>query len=341
MIVESDPVLRHGEDVADHSIHSATHEPDGTIAHVLVAKWDGADAADEFSTSYGQRNDVDDSETAATGGAVSTESSKSEHWRRRRESTFRRKGRSTVSQPHMTVNLEHRSTTDSGFAKVYRYNTTASNSVRNSMSPLQLPPIHSSRVEREKRSQQQEEEREEEADEEVDILEGKNENDDNVFRTTDGDSLPLVLRGIPSPPPSPTNKSSRPPSPIVDDSAVSTKPAPPVSNNLPDIIELNVELLVGRDLASNVDGDSGGMLQPQENAGSIQSVGGIAHLNFFQKTCQLIVAAAFWSFLYGKSHDRLLLMLEHWLMYQKAVIRSLSLAIMLFTSADRNRFSKS
>ena len=283
MIVESDPVLRHGEDVADHSIHSATHEPDGTIAHVLVAKWDGADAADEFSTSYGQRNDVDDSETAATGGAVSTESSKSEHWRRRRESTFRRKGRSTVSQPHMTVNLEHRSTTDSGFAKVYRYNTTASNSVRNSMSPLQLPPIHSSRVEREKRSQQQEEEREEEADEEVDILEGKNENDDNVFRTTDGDSLPLVLRGIPSPPPSPTNKSSRPPSPIVDDSAVSTKPAPPVSNNLPDIIELNVELLVGRDLASNVDGDSGGMLQPQENAGSIQSVGGIAHLNFFPK----------------------------------------------------------
>ena len=282
MIVESDPVLRHGEDVADHSIHSATHEPDGTIAHVLVAKWDGAVATEDFSTADGQRNDISDSETAATGGAVSTESSKSEHWRRRRESTFRRKGSSTVSQPHMTVNLEHRSTTDSGSAKVY--STTASNSVRNSMSPLQLPPTHSSRnrIERENRSQQQEEERGEEADEEVDMLEGKNENDDNVFRTTDGDSLPLVLRGIPSPPPSPTN-GSRPPSPILDDSAVSTKPAPPVSNNLPDIIELNVDLLVGRDLASNVDGDSGGMLQPQDNAGSTQPVGGIAHLKLFPK----------------------------------------------------------
>lgn len=283
MIVESDPVLRHGEDVADHSIHSATHEPDGTIAHVLVAKWDGAVATEDFSTADGQRNDISDSETAATGGAVSTESSKSENWRRRRESSFRRKGSSTVSQPHMTVNLEHRPTIDSGSAKVY--STTASNSVRNSMSPLQLPPTHSSRnrIERENRSQQQEEERGEEADEEVDILEGKNENDDDVFWTTEGDSLPLVLRGIPSPPPSPTNGSSRPTSPILDDLAVPTKPAPPVSNNLPDIIELNVELIVGRDQASNVDGDSGGMLQPQENAGSIQPVGGIAHLKLFPK----------------------------------------------------------
>lgn len=279
MIVESDPVLRHGEDVADRSVHSATHEADGTIAHVLVAKWDGADAVDDFSTADGQRNDASDSETAATGGAVSTESSKSEHWRRRRESTFRRKGSSTLSQPHMTVNLEHRPTTDSGSAKVY--STTASNSVRNSMSPLQLPPAHSPRVEREETSQHHEEEREEEADE-VDTLEGKDENDDNVFRTTDGDSLPLVLRGIPSPPPSPTN-GSRPSSPIVGDSAVSTKPAPPVSNNLPDIIELNVELLVGRDLTSNVDGDSGGMLRPHENAGSVQPVGGIAHLKLFPK----------------------------------------------------------
>lgn len=278
MIVESDPVLRHGEDVADHSIHSATHEPDGTIAHVLVAKWDGADAAEDSSTADGQRNDVDDSETAATGGAVSTESSKSEHWRRRRESTFRRKGSSTVSQPHMTVNLEHRPTTDSGSAKVY--STTASNSIRNSMSPLKLPPAHSTRVERGETSQQQEEEREEEADE-VDTLEGKDENDD-VFWTKNGDSLPLVLRGIPSPPPSPTN-GRRPPSPIVEISTVSTKPAAPVSNNLPDIIEFNVEILVGRDLASIVDGDSGGMLHPHENAGSIQPVGGIAHLKLFPK----------------------------------------------------------
>ena len=280
MIVESDPVLRHGEDVADHSIHSATHEPDGTIAHILVAKWDGADAAEDFPTADGQRNDISDSETAATNGAASTESSKSEHWRRRRESTFRRKGSSTVSQPHMTLNLEHRSTTDSGSAKVY--STAASNSIRrNSVSPPQLPPAHSTRVKREQRSQQQEEERGEEADE-VDTLEGKDENDVNVFRTTDGDSLPLVLRGIPSPPPSPTN-GSRPPSPILNDSAVSTKPAPPVSNNLPDIIELNVELLVGRDLASNVDGYSGGVLQAHENAGSIQPIGGIAHLKLFPK----------------------------------------------------------
>ena len=282
MIVESDPVLRHGEDVADHSIHSATHEPDGTIAHVLVAKWDGEGAAED-SIVDGQRNDIasSDSETAATGGAVSTESSKSEHWRRRRESTFRRKGSSAVSQPHMTVNLEHRPTIDSGAAKVYSA-TTSSNPAGNSMSPLQLPPVHGACVEGEEGLQRQEKERGEECDD-ADTLEGREgKSDANVFRTEDGGSLPLVLRGIPSPPPSPT-KGSRPTSPIMDNPTVYARPAPPVSNNLPDIIELNVELLVGRDLASNVDGDSGGVLQPLDNAVPVQPIGGIAHLKLFPK----------------------------------------------------------
>ena len=275
MIVESDPVLRHGEDVADHSIHSATHEADGTIAHVLVAKWDGADAdADDSITGDGQRNDISDNETAGTGGTASIESSKSEHWRRRREATFRRMGSgSNISQPHVTVKLHHRPTTASD----------DSNSDRGSMSPLKLPPFHTcnDRATNREECQQQQQLRGEEEDQKATSPEGKNEDDANIFRIADGASVPTVLR-VPSPLPSPT-RGSRPTSPALSDFGTSTKAALPVSANLPDIIELNVELIVGRDLASNVDGDSGGILQPHDNSGSLQPIGGIAHLKLFPK----------------------------------------------------------
>ena len=283
MIVESDPVLRHGEDVADRSIHSATHEADGTIAHVLVAKWDGADAdadadADDSITGDGQRNDTSDNETAGTGGTTSIESSKSEHWRRWREATFRRMGSgSNISQPHVTVKLAHRPMTasddgDAGSSKVYN-----SNSDRGSMSPLKLPPFHTCNDRAAKREECQQQQQ----DLKTTSSEGKNEDDANIFRMADGASVPTVLR-VPSPLSSPT-RDSRPTSPALSDFGTSTKPALPVSANLPDIIELNVELIVGRDLASNVDGDSGGILQPHDNSGSLQPIGGIAHLKLFPK----------------------------------------------------------
>mmetsp|Transcript_2260 Transcript_2260/g.6585 ORF Transcript_2260/g.6585 Transcript_2260/m.6585 type:complete len:630 (+) Transcript_2260:322-2211(+) len=281
MIVESDPVLRHGEDVADHSIHSATHEVDGTIAHVLVAKWDGADAyTDDSITGDGQRNDISDIETAGTGGAMSTESSKSEHWRRRRETTFRRMGSgSNMSQPHMTVKLHRSAASDDGDGSTKVYSC---HSVRDSMSPLKLPPFHNVRVAKEEEFQQPQQGGEEEEAQRTRESEGTN-GDANIFRMDGGGSLPSVLR-VPSPLPSPTStKDSRPTSPALGDFAMSTKPSPPVSTNLPDIIELNVALLVGRDLASNVDGDSGGILQPHDNSVSLEPIGGIAHLVLFPK----------------------------------------------------------
>jgi len=271
MVVESDPVLRHGEDVADHSIQSSTHELDGTIEHVLVAKWDGADGAED-SSADGQRPDICEIETTATGGTMSTESSKSEHWRRRREATFRRKETSNASQPHVTMKLEHRPTIGDGDAKVY-----SSSSDR-----LKLPPAQNFRAEKEEVAQHQEQEKDKKEDEKEVASEGEDEENANIFRKEDGDSLPLVLRGIPSPPPSPT-KGSWSTSPTAGNSVAFTEPAPPVSTNLPDIIELNVELLIGRDLALNVDGDSGGILRPQDNSGPVQPIGGIAHLKLFPK----------------------------------------------------------
>ena len=276
MVVESDPILRHGEDVADQSVHSMKHNPDGTISHFLVAKWDGADAL------------VDDGDTERIDkgvDGVSADSSKSENWRRRRAASFRRMGTSSSisSQPHMTASLQHRP--DDGATRLYsppptplspsdqptpaRVPSDVDGKVLSSLdeegqmqfshSGLKVPHVSSDKFDTKQSARQ---------------LPGLDETDESSSPKSSKSSadihpFPRILRGV-SPPPPARRVVTSPPIP----------PAPPVAADLPDIIELNVDLLVGRDVASRIDRDSGGMLQPRipDSHGVCHPIGGVAHL---------------------------------------------------------------
>jgi len=277
MVVESDPILRHGEDVADRSVHSVKHSRDGTIAHFLVAKWDGADAA-----LVGKTEQLDKSVDG-----VSADSSKSENWRRRRAASFRRMGTSSSmsSQPHMTASLQHRP--DDGATTLYNpscntsspsddstparvrsdiggktlYNLEEEEHLKTSGTCSDINVAHQSSDEIDPKGSTR--------------LPCLDETDESSSRKSSKSSagthpFPRVLRGVSPPPPDARKRRG-----MILPRAANTKPAPPVAADLPDIIELNIDLLVGRDVASRVDGDNGGMLQlldPQD------PIGGVAHI---------------------------------------------------------------
>lgn len=300
MIVESDPILRHGEDVADHSVHSVRHSPDGTVAHYLVAKWDGAEPIEgNTGTCSSKSGMAEQSEKSADKNVdgISADSSKSENWRRRRAASIRRMGSSMSSQPHMTASLQHRP--ENGETRLYRPpDSPPPHNVSHSDHPAPPRENGGANDRRKLCSLEEEELTKQKSFSDVKVVSSDELDAKEPMRLpdldgTDASSSPkssdctggpgsaadthsfraVVCR---SPPPAERKGLELPPS-------ANTTPAPPVAADLPDIIELNIDLLVGRDTASRVDGDSGGMLHPLESHAeqAPHPISGVAHLVLF------------------------------------------------------------
>ena len=263
LIVESEPVLKYGEDIADRGVSPPTMLANGKFEHKLMATWDPTPPIDTVSPI---ETGASDGSEGAISSASSRLSSKSRR-RRSRTAAFRISRSISTSQAHMTALLTHRPETVDNLCdenlNVMKSTFSsdnelkASGTARSSLFPTfeetdrskspkslgiqcckgeELSLVHVSSAMGDRKNASFD-----------DISQGKEQ----------------IIQG------------SRASSSLIPINSPSSG-----TSGLPDIIEINVHLFVGREMASNVDGDSGGAILSVRDTtkDALDPIGGVAHV---------------------------------------------------------------